>query len=203
MKLAKKRRTRPLSRPRHMWIAGFRVLGTIVLALACGVATAAGSTARRLPPPARVDCGDAGVSGVGFTVFVCGSGAGGTKYAHWPELLVVRSDGSYTGYRDAFGQDDLVRKLAGGRLIASHNNEVVEVTAFALKPLIRTRQLRVAGGSRLGSIDRLTVDSSGDIFLLANYYARNRHGCDYVRWELTAAGRLKLLWRSKAGLTCG
>ena len=187
-----------------MCTAGSRALGAIIAALACGAASADASTARKLPPPARVGCGDSGVAGVGFTVFVCASGAGGTQYAHWPELLVVRADGSYKGYRDAFSQDDLVRKLAGGRLIASHNNEVVEVTAFALKPLIRTRQLTiVAGGPRLGSIDRLTVDSSGDIFLLANYYARHRHGCEYGRWELTAAGRLKLLWRSKTGLTCG
>ena len=192
---------------------GFGVLGVIVslafaFAFAFASVSAAASTAARtagkLPPPARVDCGDSGVAGIGFTVYVCSSGAGGTRYAHWPELLVVRSNGSYRGYRDAFSQDDLVRKLAGGEVIASHNNSIVRVTASALRTLVSERQLsRVPDSQHMGSIDALSVDSTGDIFLRANYYARDRHGCENARWELTAAGRLRLLWRSKAGLTCG
>ena len=182
-----------------------RMLGvTLVLAFAAGAGVACASTPAKLPAPARVDCGQSGIAGAGFTVYVCGSGAGGTKYAHWPELLVVRTDGSYRGYRDAFSQADVVRKLADGEVIASHNDAVVRVTAFALKILVaRGRLGLVAGRPRLGSIDTLTVDPAGDIFLRANYYARNRHGCENARWELTAGGRLKLVWRSKSGLTCG
>jgi hypothetical protein len=181
------------------------VAATVLLGLAGGgTALADGSTSGKLPPPARVDCGDSGVVGAGFTVYACDSGAGGTKYAHWPELLVVRSNGSYKGYRDAFSQADIMRKLASGEVIASHNDAVVRVTASALTTLVGERRLGlVPGGPRLGSIDALTVDSSGDVFLRANYYARNRHGCENARWELTAAGRLRLLWRSKTGLTCG
>lgn len=177
---------------------------TALLALAGGTAVADASTARKLPPPARVDCGDSGVAGAGFTVYACDSGAGGTKYAHGPELLVVRTNGSYKSYRDAFSQADIMRKLPNGEVIASHNDAVVQVTASALKTLVGERQLGlVPGNPRLGYINALTVDSAGDIFLRANYYARNRRGCENARWELTAAGQLKLLWRSKTGLTCG
>lgn len=186
---------------------GFRVLAlTAVLALVGGGAALAdgGSTAGKLPPPARVGCGDSGVVGAGFTVFVCGSGAGGTEYAHWAELLVVRSNGSYKGYRDAFSQADQVKTMANGEVIASHNDAVVRVTASTLTTLVSERRLGLVPGSlRLGFVNALTVDSSGDIFLRANYYARNRHGCENARWELPAAGRLKLLWRSTTGLTCG
>jgi hypothetical protein len=184
----------------------FGILAWMAVLTLAGVNTAdaGGGTSGKLPPPARVDCGNSGVVGAGFTVYVCSSGAGGTKYAHWPEMLVVLSDGSYKGYRDAFSQADLVRTMADGEVIASHNDEVVRVTAAALMTLVSERRLRhVAGSRRIGSIDALAVDSSGDIFLRANYYARNRHGCENARWELTAAGRLKLLWRSKRGLTCG
>ncbi len=179
--------------------------GMSVLMLAgVGTAVASASTSRKLPPPAQVDCGNSGVVGAGFTVYACSSGGGGTKYAHWPEMLVVLSDGSYKGYRDAFSQADLVRTMANGDVIASHNDEVVRVTASALRTLVSERRLRhVPGSRRMGSIDALAVDSPGDIFLRANYYARNLDGCENARWELTAAGRLKLLWRSKRGLTCG
>lgn len=183
---------------------GLCILAVIVLlALAGGTALADASRPEELPPPARVDCGDSGVGGAGFTVYACASGAGGTKYAHWPELLVVRANGSYKGYRDAFSQADLMRKLPSGEVITSHNNAVFEVTAYALKTLVGERQLDLFGRPRLGYIDALTVDSAGDIFLRASYYARNRHGCESALWELTAAGHLKLRWRSKTGLTCG
>lgn len=174
-----------------------------LLALACTAAYAEAAPGK-LPPSARSDCGDYGVPGAGFAVFVCGSGAGGTKYAHWPELLVVRTDGSYKGYRDLFSQDDRVRKLPSGEVIASHNNAIVRVTASALTTIVSQHRLsRVRGSQRMGYIDALAVDSTGNIFVRANYWARDRHGCENARWELTAAGRLKLLWRSKAGLTCG
>jgi hypothetical protein len=185
-------------------IGGPGVLAVVVmLALPCA-ASSAESAASRLPPPARVDCGNSGVAGAGFTVYVCSSGAGGTKYAHGPELLVVRTNGSYTGYRDTFSQADIVRRLPSGEVIASHNNDIVRVTASALTILVGERRLsRVPDSQRMGYINALTVDSSGDIFLRANYWAVDRHGCENARWELSAAGNLKLLWRSKTGLTCG
>jgi hypothetical protein len=184
----------------------FRILtATGLLLLGAGGAAAAGAIAGKLPAPARVACGDSGVAGTGFTVYACASGAGGTKYSHPPELLVVRTDGSYTGYPDTFSQADLTVKSHAGDVIASHNDSIVRVTASALTTLVGERRLdRLFPGSpRLAAINALTVDSSGDIFLRANYYAPNRHGCGNVHSELTAAGRLKLLWRSTTGLTCG
>jgi hypothetical protein len=79
------------------------------------------------------------------------------------------------------------------------------VTASALTTLVDRRRLdRLFPGSpSLAAIDALTVDSSRDVFLHANYYAAHRDGCGNVRAELTAAGRLKVLRRSAAGLTCG
>jgi hypothetical protein len=176
---------------------------TALLSLAGGTAVADANKAGKLPPPARVGCGDSGVAGAGFTVYACESGAGGTKYAHWPELLVVRTNGSYRGYRDAFSQAEILRKLANGEVVATHNNAVVQVTASGLGTLVGERQLDLPGSPRLGYIDSLTVDSAGDIFLRANYYARNRHGCENARWERKTAGHLTLRWRSKTGLTCG
>jgi hypothetical protein len=175
----------------------------VLLAIAVSALLADGSAAGKLPPPARSGCGSSAV-GTGFTVYVCSSGAGGTKYAHWPELLVVRANGSYRGYRNAFSQADIVRRTPSGEVIASHNNAVVLVTASALRTLVSERQLDlVPGRPRLGYINALSVDSSGDVFVRANYYARDRHGCENVRWELTGAGHLGLLWRSKTGLICG
>lgn len=184
---------------------GGRILcGMTVLALPCLAASAQGRPPRRLPPAAQVDCGDTGVRGSGFTVYVCGSGAGGTRYAHGPELLVVRSDGRYTGYRDAFSQADLVRRLPSGEVIAAHNNAIVQVTASALRTLVSARRLsQVPDVAHMAAIDAVTVNRSGDVLFRANYYARGRHGCENVRWELSAPRRLKLIARSRPGLICG
>lgn len=177
---------------------------TALLTFGGGTAFADGSTAEKLPLPARIGCGDSGVVGAGFTVYVCSSGAGGTKYAHWPELLVVRTDGSYKGYVNRFSQADIVRKSPGGEVIASHNNAVVRVTETSLKTLVSKRRLELmAGRPRIGYINALSVDSAGNIFLLANYWAGNRRGCENIRWELTAAEHLKLIWWSKTGVICG
>jgi hypothetical protein len=169
------------------------------------VARATRSTAETLPPPARVGCGDRGVAGVGFTVFACDSGAASTKYAHPGELLVVRADGSFTGYPDAFSQADLLRKSATYGIVASHDDAIYRVTAAVLVPLVTKRQLelRIPGSPLLAAIDALTVTSSGDIFLRINYYASNRHGCANARIELSAARHLKLVSKSSTGQTCG
>jgi hypothetical protein len=175
---------------------------TVLVAIAGGTAPA---EAGRLPPPARVDCGDSGVAGAGFTVYGCASGAGGTRYAHPAELLVVRTNGSYTGYRDTISQPNLVSKSSTGEVAAAHNDAIVRVTAYALTTLVSERRLErlIPGSPQLSAMNALTVDSSGDIFVRANYYATHRHGCGNVRAELTAAGRLRLLWRSRTGLVCG
>jgi hypothetical protein len=145
------------------------------------------------------------VVGAGFTVYSCASGAGATKYAHPAELLVVRTDGGYAGYPDSFSQLNLVRRSASGEVVAAHNDAIVRVTASGLTTLVGERRLdRLFSGSPgLAGIDALTVDSSGDIFVRANYYAAHRHGCGNVRLKLTAENHLRLLWRSAAGLTCG
>jgi hypothetical protein len=145
------------------------------------------------------------VTGAGFTVYSCASGAGGTKHAHPAELLVVRTDGGYAGYRDAFSQSNLVYKSATGEVVAAHNDAIVRVTASALTTLVDEGRLdRLFPGSPgLAGIDALTVDPAGDIYLRGNYYAARRHGCGNVRAELTAENHLKLLWRSAVGLTCG
>jgi hypothetical protein len=177
----------------------------VVLVIAGGFAAADGGAAGKLPAPARVACGNSGVAGIGFTVYACASGAGRTKYSHPAELLVVRAGGDYMGYPDTFSQADLMVKAPAGEVIASHNDSIVRVTASALQILVDERRLdRLFPGSRhLVAINDLAVNSSGDIFLRANFYAGNRQGCENARAEITAARRLKLLWRSATGLICG
>jgi hypothetical protein len=176
-----------------------------VLMLGSGGAAAARNKAGGLPAPARVDCGNSGVVGTGFTVYACDSGAGATKYSHPAQLLVVRTNGSYKGYPDAFSQADLIVNSNTGAVIATHNNSIVRVSASGLTTLANQRQLNrlLPGSARLLAIEDLTADSSDDIVFRANFYAGHRHGCENVRGELKATKRVKLLWRSATGLTCG
>jgi len=178
---------------------------SVVLALSLGGVLVTQSSAGRLPPPARADCGRAGVAGAGFTVYECGSGGGGTRYSHPAELLVVRTDGSYTGYPDAFSQANLVRRSAAGEIVAAYNDSIVRIRSFALTTLVDQHRLKrlYPGNVGLAAINALTVNSAGDIFLRANYYASHRRGCANVRAERTAAGRVLVLGRSATGETCG
>lgn len=182
-----------------------RLAVVLLLVFVAVVAPAAAGTKGQLPAPAAVDCGASGVAGIGFTAYSCASGAGGTKYAHQQELLVVRNNGTYKGYGTAFSQQDRIARSNNGEVIAAHNGSIVRVTASALKVLINERRLdRLFPGSPgLVAINALTATPSGEVVFRANYWARHKHGCGNVRAELTTAGQVKLFWRTGTGLTCG
>lgn len=159
----------------------------------------------RLPAPAAVSCEGWGAEGPGFTAFSCLSGAGGTRYSHPAELLVVRSDGSFSGYQTDVGEQDVLARSATGKVVVAHNFSIVQVTASAIITLVTERELdrlfpRTVG---VAAINGLAVDRSGDIFVSVNYYASDRHGCGNVIAERKATGQLKSLWRSGSGAICG
>ncbi len=191
-------------RRRRRWMAGSALIAAAIIAAALILGMSGGggggsagtangqpagpgsgaSTQEKLPAPARVDCGDSGVAGAGFTVYTCESGGGDTKYGHPAELLVVRANGSYTGYPNTSSQADIVKRSSTRGIVASHNKSIVQITAAALRTLLSARQLEqlAPAGSRgpgaLGAINSLAVTSSGDVFLRLNYYAGDRHGCE-------------------------
>lgn len=185
-------------------MAAFRLLAMAVLLLAAAAGPADAGAKARLPAPLAADCGS-GVTGIGFTAYACGSGAGGTKYAHLAELVVLRTNGSYTGYRDSISEPDLRARSTTGEVVAAHNDAIVQVTASALKTLVSQRRLDqlFPGSPGLAAINALTVTASGAVLFRANYYAPHKHGCGNIRAELTAGGRVKVLWRSATGLICG
>ena len=173
--------------------------------LAAIIATSADAgTSARLPAPLAVDCGP-GVSGVGFIAYACGDGDGGTKNSHPSELLVLRANGSYKGYRDLISEPDLRARSTTGEVVAAYNDALVRVTSSALKTLASSRELDrlFSGSSHLAAINKVSVAASGAVLFRANYYAGDRHGCGNVLGELTSAGRLKVLARSATGLSCG
>jgi hypothetical protein len=185
-------------------MAGSRTLALCVLLLAAVAGPADAGTAGRLPAPLAADCGS-GVTGAGFTAFGCLSGAGGTKYAHPAELLVLRANGTYTGYHDSISEPNRMARSTTGEVVAAHNDSIVRVTASALTTLVSQRQLDqlFPGSPGQAAINALTVTGSDAVFFRANYYAPHAHGCGNIRAELTAGGRLKVLWRSGTGLICG
>ena len=185
-------------------MGGCRNLALVVLLLAAGAGPADAGTKGRLPAPLAADCGP-GVTGIGFTAYACSDGDGGTKYAHPSELLVLRTNGSYTGYRDSISEPNRMARSTIGEVVAAHNHSIVQVTASALKILVSQRQLDqlFPGSPGLVAVNALTVTASGAVVFRANYYAPHKHGCGNIRAELTAGGRVKVLWRSATGLICG
>ena len=181
-----------------------RTLALSVLLLAAVSGAADAGTPGRLPVPLAADCGS-GVTGVGFTAFGCLSGAGGTNYAHPAELLVLRANGTYTGYHDSISEPNRMARSTTGEVVAAHNDSIVRVTASALTTLVSHGQLdQLFPGSRgLAAINALTVTGSDAVFFRANYYAPHAHGCGNIRAELTTGGRLMVFWRSGTGLICG
>jgi hypothetical protein len=162
-------------------------------------------SAGRLPAPAAVDCDAWGVRGHGFTAFSCLSGAGGTKYSHPNELLVVRDNGSFSGYPSNVGEQDLLARSTTGDVVAAHTFSIVQVTSSHITTLVSERALdRLFPGTiGVAAINGLAVGPSGDVFVAVNYYAGNRHGCGNAIAERTETGQLKTLWRSATGFTCG
>ena len=139
-------------------MAGSRNLALAVLFLVSAAAPADAGAKGRLPAPLAADCGS-GVTGIGFTAYACGDGDGGTKYAHPSELLVLRTNGSYTGYRDSISEPDLRERSTTGEVVAAHNDAIVQVTASALKTLVsqRQRDQLFPGSPGLAAINALTV----------------------------------------------
>ena len=184
-------------------MARFRNLALAVLLLVAALAPADAGATGRLPEPLAADCGS-GVTGIGFTAYGCGSGAGGTKYAHPAELLVVRANGKYTGYHNSVSEPNLMARSNTGEVVAAHNDSIVEVTESALRTLVGQRHLDLLfpGSPGLAGIDALTVSASGVVLFRANYYAPYKHGCADIRAELTPGGRVTVLRRSATGLIC-
>jgi hypothetical protein len=61
----------------------------------------------------------------------------------------------------------------------------------------------VPASPHIAAIDALIVKRSGDVVLGVNFYASQNRGCQSLRVEVTAAGRLTVLSRSGADRTCG
>jgi len=64
-----------------------------------------------------------------------------TKYAHPAELLVLRANGTYTGYHDSISEPNRMARSTTGEVVAAHNDSIVRVTASALTTLVSQRQL--------------------------------------------------------------
>lgn len=185
-------------------MAGSRILVLAVLLVVSAAGPADAGAGAQLPAPLAADCGS-GVTGVGFTAYGCESGAGGTKYAHPAELLVLCTNGSYTGYRDSISEPNRMARSTTGEVVAAHNDAIVRVTASALKTLVSQHGLDqlFPASPGLVAINALSVTASGAVLFSGNYYAPHKHGCANIRAELTARGRVKVLWRSPTGLICG
>jgi hypothetical protein len=185
-------------------MAGLRNLALAGLLLLAVAASANAGTQARLPAPLAADCGS-GVTGAGFTAYPCGDGDGGTKYAHPSELLVLRTNGRYAGFHDSISEPNLMARSTTGEVVAAHNDAIVRVTASALKTLVSQRQLDelFPGSPGLAAINAITVTAPGAVLFRVNYYASHKHGCGNILAELTASGRVKVLWRSATGLICG
>lgn len=185
-------------------MTGRRIVALVGVLVAVVVGSADASTRGRLPAPLAADCGS-GVAGIGFTAYACTDGGGGTKYAHPSELLVLRADGSYRGYRNSISEPNLMARSTNGGVVAAHNESIVQVTASALRTLISQGRLDqlLPRSPGLVAINAVSVRSSGAVLFCANYYAPHRHGCVNIRAELTADGQLRVLSRSATGLICG
>jgi hypothetical protein len=143
-----------------------------------------------------VSCGS-NASGSGFTAFFCDSGAG-----HPKRLLVLRETGTTETY-PAFSGGALAS--AGEEVVAARDYAVVRVMSHRLQTVASSEALDRFFPDTVGvaGINGLAVDRSGDVFVVANYYAGHRHGCGNAIGELTATGQLKPLWRSATGRICG
>lgn len=185
-------------------MAGIRTVALAVLLVAAVAAPADAGANGGLPAPLAADCGS-GVTGTGFTAYACSDGDGGTKYSHPSELLVQRTNGSYTGYRDSISEPNLMARSTTGEVVAAHNDSIVQVTASALKTLVSQRRLDQLFPGSLGlvAINAITVTAPGAVLLRVNYYAPHKRGCGNIRAELTTGGLVKVLWRSTTGLICG
>ena len=190
-----------------MDMTGFRRLAVAVLLLAVAVlllvavaAPAAARTKGQLPAPLAADCGP-GVTGIGFTSYACSDGDGGTKYAHPSELLVLRTNGSYVGYRDSISEPDRrARSATGGGCCRAQRCDRPG-NRISTEALVSHRQLdRCSRSPGLVAINTLIVTAADTVFFRANYYGASQHGCATIRAEVTAGGRVKVFWRSATGL---
>jgi hypothetical protein len=146
-------------------------------------------TSDPVPPVASISCGDS-VPGPGFHVFACMSGGGDTADGHGPELLVVRSDGSSTGYPDYEGGDFAV---GDGEVVATYDENLVRVTSSRLVPLLTSEELRSALRIQsFADIGPPTVGADGDIYFVASIYP----GCHSRILERTTGGALRQIWAS-------
>jgi hypothetical protein len=147
-----------------------------------------------VPAVASISCADS-VPGPGFQVFSCMSGGGDTADGHGPELLVVRSNGSYVSYPDYEGGDFAA---GDGEVVATYDGNLVRVTATRLVPLLTSTSLRSALGTSLADIGSPTVGTDGDIYFVVSIYpGRGRPpGCQSRILERTTGGAVRQIWGS-------
>jgi hypothetical protein len=123
------------------------------------------------------------------------SGGGDTADGHGPELLVVRSNGSYVSYPDYEGGDFAA---GDGEVVATYDGNLVRVTATRLVPLLTSTSLRSALGTSLADIGSPTVGTDGDIYFVVSIYpGRGRPpGCQSRILERTTGGAVRQIWGS-------
>jgi hypothetical protein len=151
--------------------------------------------------PASVDCSDP-TAAPGFTAFVCASGGAAVGYGHPNELLVVRDNGSTTGYPTIGGAEGALVE-ANGEVVAVHSYAVVRVTSKALTTLVSEGQLNRLFPNSLGvlAINGVAVGPAGDVFLVPDVLRRGA-GCLAAIIERSSSGALRKLWSSQPSGFC-
>lgn len=169
------------------------LVAAVVLVVGAGGAAGAAVSPRSSDPVPRwvlADCGR-GVTGPGFRVFACESGAAAVGHPHGKELLVLRNDGSSAAYPEWGGQG----VAAGdGEVVAFHDLNVVRVTSRRLVTLVTPaelkRALHVPPTVLLWPMNDLRVDARGDVYFTPSVQTPAA-GCRNPLLERTAGGTIR------------
>lgn len=117
------------------------------------------------------------------------SGGARAGRPHPKELLVVRSDGSSVAY-PAFGGEELA--VGDGKVVATHDLNLVRVTSSRLVPLLTSAELARALRVRtVMGIYNLRVDAHGDVYFIASVLSLRHSGCQNPLLERTAGGTIR------------
>ena len=176
-----------------MLASEMRLLG-VPLALLCLV-TACGSAIHHSAVSTSAvgpECGSA-VSGPDFHVSACMSGGARAGHAHPKELLVVRNDGSSVAYPADGGFGFAV---GDGEVVATYDDELVQVTSRRLVPLVTEADLAGALHRQTKTIlimgfGHLSVDARGDIYFFVSTLIHGRHGCQSRYLERLTGGTIR------------
>lgn len=133
---------------------------------------------------ALVSCGSS-ASGLGFTVFICFSGAG-----HPKELLVLRDNGTMEAY-PAFNVGPIT--WANGEVVAARNNALVRVMSHGLETIASSQTLdRLVSGTTIIEVSGIALGNGRNIFLTTDQ--ENRKGCTATISEMSSSGHVERLW---------